>query len=123
MNINEYFGRDYASPPCWDLVADIYGRELGKTVGTFKSDDESIRKIAAAFRIALHNAPKAFKRLDGPAEFAIVLMGSGGRLGLHHCGVFLNGRVLHALSSGVVHQDLASLRDAYPLMEFWGLAE
>lgn len=122
MNVADYQARDYGNPPCWNLVSDVYARELGRTVDAFKTVDSSVRQIAAAFRLALHKAPNGFQRLAGPEDFAIVLMGSSGRLGLHHCGVYLAGSVLHALPEGVMYQDMASLGDSYPLMEFWGLA-
>ena len=80
------------------------------------------RAIAAAFRLALHKSAHGFEPVTAPAapaDFDVVLLGKAPSLGLHHCGVYWQGGVLHALETGAVYQDLASLRDTYPLMEFW----
>ena len=40
-------------------------------------------------------------------------------MGLHHCGVFYEGRVLHALADGNRYEELSVVGDAYAVMEFW----
>lgn len=124
MNVSEYQAREYPSPPCWALVADVYDRELDDVVDRFGTINGSVRQIASAFRLQLHKDAAGFHQVAEPSEFAVVLMGKTRRLGLHHCGVFVEGKVLHALEDDignqqVLHQDLLSLRDTYPLMEFW----
>jgi hypothetical protein len=122
VNPNDYMGRVYGQPPCWELVADVYRSELDQAVTAFKTIDGSVRQIASAFRLALHKSPDGFQRIAAPVDFAIVLMGSTGQLGLHHCGVYWQGSVLHALPDAVLYQDLASVGDTYKLIEFWGRA-
>ncbi len=80
-----------------------------------------MRSLAAAFRIAIQKNPDGFAQLDGPEEMCLVLLAATPSVGIHHCGVYVDGKVLHALETGVVCQDMASLGDAYQVMEFWGL--
>ena len=122
MDLSRYMAAQYPAPPCWALVADVYARELGQGVNDYRTINPSARAIAAAFRLALHKSAHGFEPVTAPAapaDFDVVLLGKAPSLGLHHCGVYWQGGVLHALETGAVYQDLASLRDTYPLMEFW----
>lgn len=119
MNVADYLGRAYASPPCWSLVADVYRAELGQAVEMYSTVSESVRDIARALRLVLHKGDHGFSQIDAPVDMAVVLMGKTARTGFHHCGVYYQGKVLHALDSGALYQDMASLRDGYELMEFW----
>lgn len=119
MDINAYLAKQYDSPPCWQLVADVYTSELGMPVTDYKTVDASIRAIASAFRIALHKSPQGFAQIPVPADYCIVLMGKSAGVGLHHCGVFYEGRVLHGLSTGNRYEEMSVIRDTYPLIEFW----
>ena len=118
-DVNAYLGRQYPHPPCWALVADVHARELGLDLNAYQAG-ASVRSIADAFRLALHTTDHGFARLPAPRELCVVLMGRSAKLGPHHCGVYTGGKVLHALDGITLHQDLASLRDGYPLLEFWG---
>lgn len=122
MDIGAYLSKSYPTPPCWALVADVYTHELGQGVNDYKTINTSIRAIASAFRLALHKSPTGFSKVSEPVDYAIVLLGKTPSLGLHHCGIYWQGKVLHAIDSGPVYQDLTTLRDAYPLMEFWSKA-
>lgn len=119
MNVADYMAKVYPSPPCWHLVAEVYTTELGQQVDGYNTISSSVRAIASAFRLALHKTPHGFERIDDPVDFAVVLMGKTQRLGLHHCGIFYGGRVLHALESGTLYQDLLTLQEEYRLMEYW----
>lgn len=119
MNVNDYLARQYDAPPCWQLVADVYAGELGQTVTDYRTINSSIRAIASAFRIALHKSPTGFALIDVPRDFCIVLMGKSQAMGLHHCGVFYAGRVLHGLADGNRYEELSVVGDAYPLIEYW----
>jgi hypothetical protein len=119
MNINTYLAKSYPFPPCWALVADVYASELAQGVTDYKTINTSIRSIASAFRLALHKTPTGFAQIGEPVDFAVVLMGRAPALGLHHCGIYFGGKVLHALDSAPVYQDMTTLRDTYRLMEFW----
>lgn len=122
MDVNLYLGRQYDSPPCWQLVTDVYRTELDLPVTAYKTVTSSIREIAAAFRVALHKHPEGFQQIAEPADLCVVLMGRRPKLGITHCGIYWQGGVLHALESGVYMQDLASIRDEYPRIEFWSRA-
>ena len=119
MDINYYPAPTDGSPPCWELVSLVYSRELNTGVAEFKTVDSSVRAIASEFRLQLHKGAHGFQRISHPQDFCVVLMGRHERTGPHHCGVFFGGRVLHATSSGVAYQDLASIQDTYRLVEFW----
>jgi hypothetical protein len=120
VNVNDYLAKQYPEPPCWALVADVYANEVGQEVTAFRTINNSLRAIASAFRIAMHKSPHGFEQVAETSDFTIVLLGRSPNLGLHHCGVFYDGKVLHALSDGNLYQDLASLGDTYPVMQFWG---
>jgi hypothetical protein len=122
VNVNDYMDRVYPSPPCWDLVADVYLSEMARAVTKFRIVNNSVRSLAAVFRIAIQKNPDGFAQLAGPEEMCLVLLAATPSVGTHHCGVYVDGKVLHALESGVVYQDMASLGDAYQVIEFWGLA-
>lgn len=119
MNVSDYMAKVYPNPPCWDLVADVRTTERGQAVDVYQTVSGSIRAIASAFRLTLHKGQHGLAQIDEPVDFAIVLMGKSARLGLHHAGIYYQGKVLHALENGTLYQDLASLRDEYELMEFW----
>lgn len=122
LDVADFQARVYGDPPCWQMVADVYTSVLGQEVEEYKTISTSVREIAAAFRLVLHKGAHGFARVEEPVDFAVVLMGKTQKLGLHHAGIFYGGKVLHALPAsdgGTLYQDLASLQDAYPLMEFW----
>lgn len=119
MNINFYLGQQYPAPPCWSLVADVYTREFNRGVLDYQVINNSVRSIAAAFRLALHKSAHGFMQVAEPQDGAVVLLGRTLALGPHHCGVYHQGSVLHALPAGNLFQDMASLRSQYELVEFW----
>lgn len=119
MNVNDYLAKQYGTPPCWELVADVYAREMGQAVNDYRTVNSSIRAIASAFRIALHKSPAGFAQIDAPSDFCIVLMGKSQSMGLHHCGVFYAGRVLHALADGNRYDEVSVIGDGYALVEYW----
>jgi len=123
MNVADYMGRTYPSPPCWELVAAVLLQECGQEVTAYKTVNGSVRSIASAFSLALHKSPHGFAQIAEPRDFAVVLMGRTPKLGLHHAGIVYDAKVLHALDGEggqiVLHQDMESLAVEYPLMEFW----
>jgi len=119
MNVNEYLGRQYPAPPCWALIADVYANELATTVTDYKTVNASIRAIASAFRLALHKSAHGFGQISEPVDYCVVLLGKTARTGLHHCGIYYQGRVLHMLESGGQYQEMTVIEDAYELIEFW----
>lgn len=122
MDVNTYLARQYDTPPCWQLVADVYTSELAQPVTEYKTVNASIRAIASAFRIALHKSPEGFARIAEPVDYCIVLMGKSATMGLHHCGVYYQGRVLHGLTEGNQYEELSVIGDGYELVEFWARA-
>jgi len=119
VNVDYYLAKQYENPPCWLLVADVYGRELGKTVNEYRTVNNTVREIAAKFRLELHKGEHGFQQVDAPSDFTVVLLSRHPREGWHHVGVFFQGSVLHALSTGNLYQDMGSLGDTYSMMQFW----
>jgi hypothetical protein len=122
MNVNEYLAKQYPSPPCWSLVVDVLTTERGETVQDFKTINASIRSIASAFRLNLFKSAHGFAQIAEPVDFSVVLLGKTGRLGLHHCGIFYDGKVLHMLDEGGLYQEMHVIKDEYRLIEFWAKA-
>jgi hypothetical protein len=119
MDTNAYLGRVYPSPPCWALVEDVYQREMAAAVPPAPVGGKSVRTVATALRIALHRGFGGFKRIPVPRDFCVVLMSRRMNSAPLHCGIYYGGRVLHAREAGTVFQDLASLGDAWPHLEYW----
>jgi hypothetical protein len=123
VDVNAYLARTYESPPCWLLVADFYATELAQPCTEFRTINSSARSIARTFRLALHKGADGFEQIAEPVEGCVVLVGRTAKMGPHHCGVYVQGKVLHALPSGTVHESLTTLRDVYALVEFWARPE
>lgn len=119
MDVAFYQQQIYGRPPCWELVADVLDRELDLCVSKYRARTSCIRDIANAFRLELYRGDHGFTQLETPQDFAVVLMGRSAKVGIHHCGIFYQGKVLHALDSGVYYQDISSLDDQYELTEWW----
>ena len=131
MNVSTYQAKVYPEPPCWSLVADVLIVERGLAVDEYKTISESIRQLSAslrvqaaavAFRLELHKGEHGFAQISEPVDYAVVLMGKTIKMGIHHSGIYYQGKVLHALETGTLYQDMASLRDEYALVEFWSRA-
>lgn len=119
MDVTSYLSRTYDQPPCWELVADVYQTEFGADVGRYAVVTDSIREAARKFALHLATDPHGFMRLSEPAEGCVVLLGSP-RAGLHHAGVYTDGKLLHALRDSVFHEPMDSVTDRYKLIEYWG---
>lgn len=122
MNVATYQAKVYPSPPCWMLVTDVLLTERGQAADACKTINGSIRNIASAFRLELHKSAHGFEQVPEPVDFAVVLMGKTPRLGVHHCGIYYDGKVLHATDGGTFYQPLATLQAEYQVMEFWSRA-
>lgn len=122
MDIAFYQAQVYGRPPCWELVADVLLRELDLVVSKYRARTSSVKDIANAFRLELHRGNHGFTQIGAPVDFAVVLMGKTLQLGFHHCGVCYQGKVLHALETGTLYQDLPSLLDTYEIVQYWSKA-
>ena len=122
MNVADYQAKVYPAPPCWNLVSDVLLTERAVVLDTCKTVTSTLRAAASAFRLELHKGAHGFQQVAEPEDFAVVLLGKTMKVGIHHCGVYYQGKVLHALEIGTLYQDMASLRDEYALVEFWSRA-
>lgn len=119
MNASKYLDRVYGYPPCWELVADVYQTEFSSPVDRYALITGTIREAAQKFAYHLAKDPHGFIRLEAPVEGCVVLLGSP-RAGLHHAGVYTEGKLLHALRDSVFLEPLESVADRYKLIEYWG---
>jgi hypothetical protein len=119
LDVAAYQAMVFPSPPCWQLVAQVYADVLAQPVHEFKTVGGSVRSAAREFRLQLYKGRHGFEQISEPRDYAVVLLGKTQRTGVHHCGIFYGGSVLHALETGTLYQDLVTLADEYELMEFW----
>lgn len=119
MDASKYLDRSYGQPPCWELVVDVYLTEFDSDVGRYAVVTDSIREAAQKFALHLATDPHGFTRLTEPVEGCVVLLGSP-RAGLHHAGVYSEGKLLHALRESIMLEPLESVADRYKLIEYWG---
>lgn len=119
MNVRKYQGTSYKNPPCWRLVAHALA-DRGVLLPDFSPEHASHEDIATAFRIAIHNAPGWAEQVAAPQDYDMVLMARCDRMDFHHIGIWWNGKILHALPSGVWYQPASLVRDEFRKeFEFW----
>jgi hypothetical protein len=119
MDINSYLAKTYGPQPCWELVADVYQSELAAVPVDYKTVNRSVREMAAAFRLAIHKSAHGFVQVSAPVDLCIVLLGKRASMGVHHCGIYYAGKVLHAQPGITVHEEMSVIRDAFEVVEFW----
>jgi hypothetical protein len=119
IDIQKYLTRQYSAQPCWDLVADFYATEFDGVAVDYAAETRSVRKMADDFRIALHNGKHGFTQSDSPANGCIVLLGKNEKMGIHHCGIYMDGSVLHATPEAVFFEPLSVVGDKFALVQFW----
>lgn len=119
LDVEAYLAKSYPAPPCWHLVTDVYRSKLGQEPNEVQTVSEAMRRASRQFRLELFKSRDGMEQLEEPRDFAIVLMWPTSARRQLHCGIYYQGSVLHALETGPVYQDMQTLREAYPLMEFW----
>ena len=119
MQVSHYQAKQYGPQPCWELVADLYATERKALHVGYEQKDRTLRGMADAFRLAVHHNQNGFKCVGDPSDYCIVLLGKNQRIGIHHCGVYFDGRVLHAMPGITLFEPLSVIRDRFELVEFW----
>lgn len=115
-----YLDRQYSEPPCWELVVEFYAREFGHPVDRYAVVNGGLREAARLFSVRLINDAHGFVRRSEPQEGDIVLLGASAKTGIHHAGVYVGGKVMHALPSGNFLEELGAIGGRYTQVEFWG---
>jgi hypothetical protein len=105
------------------MVADVLSSETGIMPLTFRTVNRSIRQMASEFRIALNKGSHGFAQIAAPVDMAIVLLGKTERVGIHHCGIYFDGRVLHAMPGATMYEEMSVIRDTFAVVEFWHKAK
>jgi len=119
ININSYLAKTYGPLPCWELVADVYNTELSSVPVDYKTINSSVREVASAFRLAIHKSAHGFVQVIQPEDMCIVLMAKRADIGIHHCGIYINGSVLHALNSITRYEPMSTIMDTFEVVQFW----
>ena len=119
LDTNAYLARQYGPQPCWELVADLYTRELQALPVDYTAATRSVRQMARAFRIALHNSAHGVIQVAEPVDLCSVLLAKNAHIGIHHCGVYYGGSVLHALPNHTMYEPLSVIRDSFETVQFW----
>lgn len=122
IDVNAYLAKRYSAQPCWELVADIYQSAMGAIPVDYRTVNRSIRQMADAFRVALYKSPHGFEQVEEPRDFTVVLMGKNQHIGIHHCGIWYQGKVLHAQTDLTLYEELSAVRERYAVIEFWDKA-
>lgn len=119
MYVNSYLAKTYGPQPCWELVADVMATECGAVPVDYKTVNRSIREMASAFRLAIHKSAHGFAQVAEPVDRCIVLLGKTDRIGIHHCGIYFEGRVLHAMPGVTLYEEMSAISDRFEVVEFW----
>jgi hypothetical protein len=116
-DINNEFGVN-----CWGLYKLIQKQERGIEVVMFSAMNSSIRAISDKFKSELKLNKHGHKKVVQPENLDLVVMLKPmKRASIYHCGVYVDGKVLHAKGEGqggqVWLEDIGSLSDWR--MEYW----
>lgn len=106
MDVSAYQRRHYPLPPCWHLAADVLHRERGMPHAS-----------GELLRLTLHGG-NDWRQVPAGQDFAVVLMAR--RPGPpEHCGIWYQGRVLHADGRLVMWEAPHAIADRYCHLEYW----
>jgi len=119
IDINNYLAKTYGPQPCWELVADVYNTELSALPIDYKTVNRSVREMASAFRLAIHKSNHGFVQVIEPIDLCIVLLAKHARVGIHHCGIYYDGSVLHAMPGITMFEPLSVVNDTFEVVQFW----
>ena len=119
IDINYYLAQTLGPQPCWELVSMVYERELSAVPVDYKTVNRSVREMASAFRLAIHKSAHGFVQVAEPVDLCVVLLAKHAHIGIHHCGVYHNGAVLHAMPGSTLYEPLSVITDTFAVVQFW----
>lgn len=119
MNVATYMVKRYSAQPCWELVADVLCTERKAPAVEYRTITRSVREMANAFRVELHKSQHGFLQVEVPRDFTVVLLGRSVQIGITHCGIWFDGKVLHAQPNLTLHEELSAIKSRWPVVEFW----
>lgn len=125
--INKYVGAPYKRDgqsiqdgfDCWTLVMVIMREEYGISVPDLDSHKTQGGLLNVTKSLEKNVKLDKWERLEHPEEGCAVALSQGTKV--HHCGIWLNGGVLHAMDNSHVVFDsrLALLRHGYNFLGFY----
>ena len=107
---------------CWGLVAKVCF-DRGISVPEYKAENH--RQVAAAFTLAFAEGMHGFIQVYKPVNYDVIIMKSrqneDGTYRLIHCGVWYQGKVLHANNGAkqVMFQRFKDVIKPFKEIEFW----
>ena len=103
---------------CWALVALVYRDLFDLALPDYRSKSESYQDIVAAFTTAFAEGEHGFAQVSEPQDLCVVVMK---HRRLQHCGLWYQGRVLHAASAfgQVVLQSEKDACKRFDTIEYW----
>ena len=119
--IDKYIGLpyDFSSFNCWHLV-DSVRADLGYQSHKFSAITPAIRDVSKAFEFEIERGGHGLHQQQEMRDHDVVIMSRRwGSLNRYHCGVVIDGKVLHADNVGVAHVELSELAHTWQRIEFW----
>lgn len=123
----EYIGMPYDiknqhGVNCWGLVAKVYNDKFSDDLPDFPSPSKSLADISATFTAAFANGNHGFTMVDKPQNYDVVVFKRKmAKCFYFHCGIWLDGKILHSASrsGGVVYEAFDSVARQFKVVEFW----
>lgn len=112
MNLDCLYSKKYnfQTYNCAHFAVDVWKFIAGKDISSFLLEPSGLPRVPTG-------AGKGFKRLAGPVSPCLaVFRGLGGET---HVGVFLDGRILHIVNSGVVAQPVDRIKMVFRNVRFY----
>lgn len=119
--IGKYIGLEYdfRAFNCWHLV-DSVRADLGFQSHKFSAITPAIRDIAKAFEFQMEAGSHGLHQRQDIQDYDVVIMSKRwGATMRYHCGVVIDGKILHADKGGVSLDELSDLADKWQGVEFW----
>lgn len=100
---------------CWGVISEYYSKK-GIKLFNYVLNTLSPRELNTVFTIALTEGHHGFKPATTPVNGDVVLFKHHLN---YHCGLWLNGKVLHSVQNvGVLYQPLSDIR-GFSGYEYW----
>ena len=110
---------DFRTFNCWHLV-DSVRADLGYQSHKFSAITPAIRDVAKAFEIEIERGSHGMHQQPEMNDYDVVIMSKPWAGGfIYHCGIAIDGRILHAHKSGVSYDSVDTIIQTWPRIEFW----
>jgi len=105
---------------CWALVRHVLAQHFGIAVPPVEVDAFDLRAVVRTF--SDHDEHARWRQVDSARNGDVILFGRSRIKPPVHCGVAVDGGVLHALQGlGVIYQPLTDVRRQWGRVDFYRL--